>query len=107
MCHSRKHSSLSFLLYFLIYHTLQNIYKSLCRIPSYIRLVYLPSLTFHFYVIHQFLSFSFFPFLYQINQNYHITSARSLFSESNDITTDRPTSPIAVIIKHSTFSVST
>src|ERR1700678_4449230 len=73
----------------------------------FLQISFLPAWSFYFYVIHQFLSFSFFPFLYQINQNYHITSSRSLFSESNDITTDRPTSPIAVIIKHSTFSVST
>src|SRR5271155_214711 len=54
---------------------------------------FLPSsFTFHFYLIHQFPSFSVFPFFYQINHNYHITSSQSLFSESNDIN-KRPTSP--------------
>ena len=52
---------------------------------------FLPSsFTFHFYLIHQFPSFSVLPCFYQINHNYHITSSQSSYSEST-YTNDRPT----------------
>src|ERR1700678_704341 len=37
------------------------------------------SFTFHFYLIHQFPSFSVFPFLYQINHNHHTSSRKFIF----------------------------
>src|ERR1700678_3386039 len=52
---------------------------------------FLPSsFTFHFYLIHQFPSFSVFPFFYQINHNYHISLSQSSYSELT-YTNDRPT----------------
>src|SRR5271168_1745331 len=41
---------------------------------------FLPSsFTFHFYLIHQFPSFSVFPFLYQINHNHYTSSRKFIF----------------------------